>query len=102
MEANNIKVLLFQSSGVTKKEGKVSLRTKAAKFKVYVFRTQAQRLAGIITARSSVTVTPALVNLRQGHAQTRTVRAHPWSRTSNLHSYCYINCMLANTISCIL
>lgn len=40
---------------------------------------------------------PGLGNLCHGH--TRTVHTHPPAHTSNLHSYCYIYCMLTNTIS---
>lgn len=52
-----------------------SLRTKAAKFKVY---TQAQGLAGIITTHSSVTVTLlSLTSARVTHTYCTHAHTHP-------------------------
>lgn len=81
-------------AGVKKKEKK-SLSTKALKFKVYVLctRTTSPRTSWDHYNTLLCHCHPALVNLCQGHA--RTVHAH----TPNLHSYCYIYCILTNTIS---
>lgn len=84
---------LFGLKNTTEKEQK-----KTLKFKVYVFRTQAQGLAGIIISRSSVTVNRlSLTSARVTHILYSQIHTH--THTSHLHSYCHIYCTLTNTIS---